>query len=207
MRPGWGGRRHRTYNRAIERATAVSKGLARDLLEVFVLALGLYLLATFSIQTVHVVGFSMYPTLDSGDLLLASKLDYRIHSPERGDIVILKDPLDPTKDFIKRVVGLPGDHVLIRDHHVLINGVTLTEPYVETWQATPNWPQQPDAIDGETVPPSSFFVLGDNRDHSSDSRVFGYIGRDQIDAKAVARFWPFAHADLLNLRPTLAKEP
>ena len=207
MLPRCGSCSARIYNRAIERATAVTKGLARDLLEVFILALGLYLLATFTIQTVHVVGSSMYPTLSSGDLLIASKLDYRLHNPQRGDIVILKDPLDPTKDFIKRVVGLPGDHVLIRDHRVLINGVALTEPYVETWSTTPNWPQQPDAIDGETVPPDSFFVLGDNRDHSSDSRLFGYIGRDQIDARAVARFWPFAHMDLFNMRPTLAKEP
>lgn len=175
--------------------------------EVFALALLLYLLATTTVQTVHVVGSSMTPTLASGDLLIASKIDYRLSSPQRGDIVVLKDPLDPTKDFIKRVVGLPGDHILIRDHRVLINGVALTEPYVDSWVTTPNWPVQPDQVDGEAVPAGSYFVLGDNRDHSSDSRLFGYITKDQISARAVARFWPFGHVELFNVRPTLAKEP
>ena len=148
----------------------------------------------------------MTPTLSSGDLLIASKLDYRLGNPQRGDIVILQDPLDPSKDFIKRVVGLPGDHVLIRDHHVLINGVALAEPYVDTWVTTPNWPAQPDQVDGEAVPAGSYFVLGDNRDHSSDSRLFGYITKDQISARAVVRLWPFRRWELLTVRPTLAKE-
>ena len=106
----------------------MTKGAARDVLEVLVLALGLYLLATTTIQTVHVVGLSMSPTLSDNDLLIASKIDYRLHDPERGDIIILKSPIDPGRDYIKRVIGLPFDHLLIRNHHVLINGVGLEEP-------------------------------------------------------------------------------
>ncbi len=184
-----------------------TRGLLAEVFEVVVLALGLYLVITFAVQTVHVLGLSMYPTLDDQDYLIATKIDYRLHDPQRGDIIIMRDPFDNSKDFIKRVVGLPGDHVLIRDHHVLINGTALSEPYVSSWVTTANWPAQPDAVDGESVPPDSYFVLGDNRDHSSDSRLFGYITRDQIDGRAVARFWPLDRAAFLNLRPTLAKEP
>ena len=171
-----------------------------------VLAVGLYLVATTTVQTVHVVGISMTPTLQNDDLLIASKIDYRLHPPERGDIIILKSPLDPTRDYIKRVVGMPGDHILIRDHHVLVNGEVLEEPYVGNWVATPDWPQNPDAVDGEAVPPDMYFVMGDNRDHSSDSRLFGWVNRDQIDGKALARFWPLSHATLLDVRPYFAKD-
>jgi signal peptidase I len=187
------------------KALVFGPGAVRDLLEVVVLALALYLAASATVQTVHVVGDSMNPTLQTQDLLIASKLDYRLHDPQRGDIIILKSPLDPSKDYIKRVIGLPGDRVLIRDHTVLINGRALTEPYVQTWVTSPNWPATPDAVDGELVPPGMYFVMGDNRDHSSDSRVFGWVSRDQVDARAVVRVWPVAHFDVLALRPTFAK--
>ena len=157
-------------------------------------------------QTVHVVGLSMYPTLNNGDLLIASKLDYRIHPPERGDIVIMKDPLDPSRNFIKRVIGLPGDRILIRDGHVFVNGAQLEEPYVDAARVAGSWPTRSGSGSGEAVPPDSYFVLGDNRDHSSDSRYFGYVNRDQIEGKAVVRFWPVSQLELLNVRPYLANE-
>jgi signal peptidase I len=116
--------------------------------------------------------------------------------------------MDPSKDFIKRIVGLPGDRVLIHDRHVFLNGVRLDEPYVAgDWRITGEWPASYLTPSGELVPPNSYFVLGDNRDHSSDSRQFGYINRDQIDGKALVRVWPLNKASLLDLRPTLAKEP
>jgi signal peptidase I len=170
-----------------------------------VLALGLYLLATATIQTVHVVGASMTPTLSDNDFLVASKIDYHLHAPERGDIIILKSPLDPSRDYVKRVIGLPFDHILIRDRHVLVNGVVLEEPYVQNWISSGNWPAHPDAADGEVVPKDMYFVMGDNRDHSSDSRLFGYVSRDQIDGKAVARVWPWSHIAFLDARPILAR--
>jgi signal peptidase I len=122
--------------------------------------------------------------------------------------VILKDPMDPSKDFIKRIIGLPGERIMIRNRQVFVNARPLEERYVSSvWVATPNWPDQPAEPDGEVVPPATYFVLGDNRDHSSDSRLFGYISRDQIEGKAVVRIWPFRQAALLDARPTLAKEP
>src|SRR5438094_9293489 len=98
------------------------KSLLGEVLEVVVLALGLYLVITVAVQTVHVIGLSMYPTLDNDDYLIATKLDYHFHAPQRGDIIIMRDPYDPSKDFIKRVVALPGDRILIRDRRVLVNG-------------------------------------------------------------------------------------
>src|SRR5437868_3640495 len=107
------------------------KSLLGEVLEVVVLALGLYLVITVAVQTVHVIGLSMYPTLDNDDYLIATKLDYRFHQPQRGDIIIMRDPYDPSKDFIKRVIALPGERLLIKDGHVYINGRQLSEPYLD----------------------------------------------------------------------------
>ncbi len=172
-----------------------------------VLALVLYVLASLTVQAVHVVGSSMNPSLRDNDLVLASKLDYHLHRPSRGDIVIVKDPHDPAQNFIKRIIGLPGDHILIRSGQVYVNGSRLNEPYEGGAQSTAAWPAFPSRTDGEVVPLRSYFVLGDNRDHSSDSRVFGYVAEGQLEGKAVVRFWPLSRAQLLNVRPSLAREP
>jgi signal peptidase I len=187
----------------VDRSGFTTKALLRDIAQVAVLALAIYLVASFTVQTVHVVGFSMTPTLQNNDLLVASKLDYRLHPPERGDIVILKNPGLSTEDYIKRVIGLPGEHVLIRDARVFVNGRPLVEPYLnQPWTLTPDWPVNPSDPQGETVPRASYFVLGDNRDHSSDSRYFGYISLSQIEGKAVLRFWPPSTVQLLNAKPS-----
>ena len=175
---------------AAENSTAGS--LLRELLEVVVLAVILYFGISFAVQTVHVEGLSMFATLDDNDYLIANKIDYRLHAPQRGDIIILRPPTDNSKDFIKRVIALPGEKLLIRDGIVYINGKRLDEPYLpEAWTVLNNWPT--DGTDGSVVPPNDYFVMGDNRNRSQDSRVFGYIGRDRIDGRAWFRVWPIAH--------------
>ena len=157
---------------------------------------------------VRVVGHSMDPTLADGDLVLSTRLDYRLHAPDRGDIVIFKDPYNPAQEFVKRIVGLPGDRLLIRAGHLYVNSVRLQEPYlVKPWLVTTNWPSFPTGPEGETVPPDNYFVLGDNRDNSGDSRLFGYITSHQILGKAIARILPLGHAGALNQKPALAREP
>jgi signal peptidase I len=169
------------------------RGILTEVAEVAVLALGLYLIINVAIQTVHVVGLSMFPTLGDQDYLVATKIDYRFHPPQRGDIIIMRDPYDASQDFIKRVIGLPGDRLLIRNGELFINGRHVDEPYInqEPWTQNADWPPgESPSTDGRALNPDEYFVMGDNRNHSSDSRLFGPVHRDQIQARAWIRVLP-----------------
>jgi len=158
-----------------------------------VLAVILYFGISFAVQTVHVEGLSMFATLDNNDYLIADKIDYRLHAPQRGDIIILRPPTDNSKDFIKRIIAVPGERLLIRDSIVYINGHRLVEPYLpEAWTANTSWNQCGNP-DGCVMAPDQYFVMGDNRNRSQDSRIFGPIGRDRIDGRAWFRIWPIDH--------------
>ena len=165
--------------------------LLREVVEVVVLAVILYLGITFAVQAVHVEGVSMYATLDDHDYLVANKIDYRLHAPQRGDIIILRPPADNSRDFIKRVIALPGERLLIRDGIVYINGQRLDEPYLpERWTNLNSW--SPGGSDGTVMPANQYFVMGDNRNKSQYSRYFGPISRDRIDGRAWFRIWPLS---------------
>jgi len=192
--------------RAAQAAPAATTGpssLLREVAEVVVLAIILYFGISFAVQAVHVEGLSMYATLDDNDYLIANKIDYRLHPPQRGDIIILRPPTDNSKDFIKRVIALPGEKLLIRNSVVYINGRRLDEPYLpEAWTTFNNWPQN--GADGQVMRPNEYFVMGDNRNRSQDSRIFGPIGRDRIDGRAWFRIWPLDHfGDIYSKVPTL----
>jgi len=183
--------------------TTGASSLLREVAEVVVLAIILYFGISFAVQAVHVEGLSMYATLDDNDYLIANKIDYRLHPPQRGDIIILRPPTDNSKDFIKRVIALPGEKLLIRDSVVYINGKRLDEPYLpEAWTTLNNWPQT--GSDGQVMRANEYFVMGDNRNRSQDSRIFGPIGRDRIDGRAWFRIWPLDHfGDIYSKVPTL----
>jgi signal peptidase I len=175
-----------------------TRRLAIELGQVAVLALVLYLALTFAVQTVRVLGSSMYPTLTNQSYLIAAKLPYRLHDPQRGDIVILRDPEDSSQDFIKRVIGLPGERILIRGGHIYINGRMLVEPYLHLsspWVTQANWPDNGNAV---TLGPDEYFVMGDNRNNSSDSRVFGPIHRNSIEADAWIRLLPLPDIGMIG---------
>lgn len=162
--------------------------LFREVAEVVVLAFILYFGISFAIQAVHVEGLSMFATLNDNDYLIANKLDYRFGNPQRGDIIILRPPTDNSKDFIKRVIAVPGDRLRIVNGMVCINGRMLDEPYLpEAWTTDSTWNGGTEQVMG----PNEYFVMGDNRNRSQDSRIFGPITRDRIDGKAWFRIWPF----------------
>src|SRR5437870_7283249 len=184
-----------------ERSTASS--LLREVAEVVVLAVILYVGISFAVQAVHVEGLSMFATLDNNDYLIANKIDYRLHAPQRGDIIILRPPTNNSTDFIKRVIALPGEKLLIRSGVVYINGHRLDEPYLpEAWSNDNNYPRN--GSDGEVMPSDQYFVMGDNRNRSQDSRFFGPISRDRIDGKAWFRIWPLSEfGNIYKKVPTL----
>jgi signal peptidase I len=194
------------HQRAAGAATteqSAGSSLLREVAEVVVLAFILYFGISFAVQAVHVEGLSMFATLDNNDYLIANKIDYRLHPPQRGDIVILRPPTNNSTDFIKRIIALPGERLLIRDGQVFINGRMLVEPYLpEAWTQDNDWPAN--GTDGEVIPPNDYFVMGDNRNRSQDSRFFGAIGRDRIDGKAWFRIWPFGDWNIYAKMPYFA---
>src|SRR2546428_465599 len=181
------------------------KSFLRDTLEIVFLALVLYVVIQYAVQTVHVLGSSMYSTLHDNDLLVASKISYKLHPPQRGDIIVFKPPDEASRDFIKRVIALPGERIRIAKSVVYINGQVLHEPYLpEAWTYNNNWP--PSGQD-QLIPPDEYFVMGDNRNHSSDSRTFGPITLDSILGKAEIRLWPLGDVAFLAAKPPSASVP
>src|SRR5256712_11612210 len=156
---------------------STASSLLRELAEVVVLAIILYFGISFAVQTVHVEGLSMFATLDDNDYLIADKIAYRLHAPQRGDIVILRPPTDNSKDFVKRVIALPGEQLMIHDGVVLINGHRLDEPYLpEGWTDFAK-------LAPLSIPPNEYFLTGHNRNRSQDARTFGPLSPDRIHGR------------------------
>lgn len=157
------------------------KKTARDLIETIALALVLFLIINTVSARVRVDGFSMVPTLQDGEFVLVNRVAYRMGQPARGDIIVFRSTVEPKLDLIKRVIGLPGDRVHVENGSVSVNGATLEEPYIA---AAPlysgDW----------TVPVGSLFVLGDNRNDSSDSHAWGFLPEENIIGKALVIYWP-----------------
>ncbi len=143
---------------------------------------------TFVVQAFYIPSGSMEPTLHVDDRILVSKFSYRLGDIERGDVIVFHYPLNPGKDFVKRVVGLPGETVELRDGVVLINGAPIKELYPTALAGgdracTSNYGPQ-------KIPPGHFFVLGDNRCNSEDSRFFGFVPEHNVVGKALLIYWP-----------------
>jgi signal peptidase I len=151
----------------------------------------------FLYQPVKVEGTSMNPLLSDQERIFINKFVYHFEPIERGDVIVFWYPLDRSKSFIKRVVGLPGESIEIRDGHVYINGQELADQYVPA-----------NYLDGSTyaphrVPVDGYFVMGDHRDSSNDSRVFGPVARQFIYGKAVFAYWPADHFGSLTSSSTV----
>jgi len=159
------------------------KSMIRELLET-VISAGViaFFIITFIGQVTVVQGASMETTLHNKERLIANKIGYRLESPKRGEIIIFRPPLDTKRNYIKRVIGIPGDKIKIVEGIVYLNDEALDESYVEY----KSYENMPDII----VPDDSYFVLGDNRPNSSDSRYWGFVPRKNVVGKAWVVFWP-----------------
>ena len=183
-----------------------ARRIAWELMQTLVLAALIFLMVRGVAQNFRVEGPSMEPGLHNGQYLLVNKavyfkLDLQVlsryipfvdggedssrflfHGPERGDVVVFRYPRDPSRDFIKRIIGVPGDTVAISDGVVTVNGAAIDEPYINGG-ANSN-------LDPKVVPEGSYFVLGDNRPNSSDSRNWGFVPEENIIGKAMFSYWP-----------------
>jgi signal peptidase I len=163
------------------RAATLFSAWMRDL--VISLAISAFIIV-FLYQPVKVEGTSMMPSLDDQERIFINKFVYRIEPIQRGDIVVFRYPRDPAKSFIKRVIGVAGDHVHIVDGRVYLNSKMLVEDYVPAmYQDGRSYPEI-------IVPPDTYFVLGDHRSLSNDSRDFGPVDASYIYGKAVFGYWP-----------------
>jgi signal peptidase I len=147
---------------------------------------------THHAQAFTIPAGSMQPALLVGDYVMVDKSAYRDRAPQRGDIVVFPYPPDERRTFIKRVVALPGEQILIREHRLTVNGRPLAEPYVATAVGVRQVASACDYAFGcepITVPADSYFLLGDNRDNSQDSRYWGFVRRDKIMGRVVTIYW------------------
>ncbi len=157
--------------------------LWRELTEIALLVVSIYTFVNLSTVRAIVEGPSMQPNFYTGQLIIVNRFAYYFRSPARGDVIVLHDPQDPSEDFIKRVVGLPGETVQMKGGRVYINGRLLDEPYIAEFCNT--CPDDVWKLDEE-----HYFILGDNRNHSLDSHRFGPIDRRLIVGQAWIRYWP-----------------
>ena len=191
--------------------------VARDIIEAVVLAAVVFLLLQSTVRNFKVDGSSMDPTLEGGQYLLVNRLvylrldmerlsgivpfwqaedttpRYAVHSPNRGEIIVFKFPRDETKDFVKRVVGLPGEVIEMKNGDVIINGEVLEEPYLAPNNKDNSTRDPIQLKDGE------YYVLGDNRARSNDSRNWGPVPEANLRGKVWMVYWPFSGIQTLNV--------
>lgn len=186
-------------------STAPKPSLASHLIEFIqtlvifaAIASAIYL---FVAQPHKVSGASMDPNFKHGDYILTDKISYRFWEPIRGDVVVFKNPKDTSQDFIKRIIGIPGDLVEVGDGHIFLNSRQLNEPFLKSGVTTKSgfFLKENEEI---IVPQNHYIVLGDNRPNSSDSREWGFIAKNEIIGRVILRYWP---QDTIGLFPAAYK--
>jgi signal peptidase I len=166
-----------------------------DVLETLILSVILFAAINAVSARIRVDGSSMEPSLHSGEFVIVNKLTYKLGTPQIGDVIVFHFPRDPEQEYIKRVIGLPGDHVAIQGGKVYVNGQQLNESYI----AAP--PAYDTTVD---VPNNALFVLGDNRNNSSDSHNWGTVPLSYVVGKAVIVYWPPTDWGVIDHVPSTA---
>jgi signal peptidase I len=166
----------------------------REVIEVIIFVVLVFLIVHFALAVRTIVDPKMSPALKQGQWVAINQMAYIFGTPSRGELVLMADPSNNSNVMIRRVIGLPGDTITLTATTVAVNGVTLTESYV---QANPGVPANP-VVGNFTVPKDSFYVLGDNRTEADDSRQFGIVPRQNISGKALAVYWPLSSFHFLS---------
>ncbi len=170
-----------------------------DIIQVIVFASAIFAFIYLLILQPHKIkGLSMSPNFPDGEYLLTDKVSYRFHEPERGDVVVFEAPTSTEgEEFIKRIIGLPGEKISIQNANIYINGRELNEEYIANniYTSGGSFLAEGKTV---TVPEGQFFVAGDNRPHSSDSRAWGFIGIKAITGRAWLIYWPISFAGTIK---------
>ena len=161
-----------------------------DILQTIVLALAIFMVVYFFLMQPHQVrGSSMFPNFKDGEYLLTDKISYRLSNPKRGDVIVFEAPPNRREDFIKRIIGLPGEEVTLKEGKIFVNNSQLNETYLPLSSST----QAGTYLEEEKttrLKDNEYFVFGDNRNFSSDSRMWGPIKREDITGRAFFVYWP-----------------
>jgi signal peptidase I len=168
-----------------------------DFLETIVVSLAIFAVVyIFLFQPHQVDGKSMEPNFHNAEYILTDKVSYRMHPPKRGDVVVFHSPQDERVDFIKRIIGVPGDIVMVKGGHIYLNDQKLEEEYVNDPGQVLAGKFMHEGVSVD-VPPGQYLVMGDNRLHSSDSREWGFVSTAGIVGRAFFRYWPISDFGLV----------
>ncbi len=176
-----------------ERPQIGRRSFGRELIETVLLIIAIYTFVNLATARFVVEGRSMYPSFEGDEYLIVSRFDYIIGDPQRGDIVVFHYPQNPERDFIKRVIGLPGETITMQNGQVFVNGEPIDEPYVLDLCASTNCTNREWVLGND-----DYFVLGDNRNASQDSTRFGPINRKHIVGRAWIQYWPPSRWRIIN---------
>jgi len=169
------------------------KALLREIALTLILAIVIFLILQFTVQSFEIWGQCMEPNFYQGERLLVNKAVYHFTDPKRGDVIILHPPPEPSKSYIKRIIALPGDSIEVKEGAVYINGTKLDETYIKEPPAY--------TLTERTIPDNEYFVLGDNRNNSYDSYDWGPVSRENIIGKAWLSFWPIKDWGIVHHYP------
>ena len=168
----------------------------RDIIITILIALLIFILLHTTVGSFKVYGTSMMPGIKDGEYIMVAKISYYFGPPQRGDVIVFDSPRNPGSDLIKRVIGIPGDTIEIKDNRVFLNKQPLNEPYILE-KPVYRYPEQ-------QVPPGNYFVLGDNRNNSSDSHTGWLLPKENIIGKALFSYWPPPDWSIVKHYPILA---
>jgi len=162
--------------------------LVREIIETIVLTILMFLIINQAVQNFDVVGMSMESRLHNGERVMVDKATYLFHAPSRGDVIVFVAPPQPTEDYVKRIIGIPGDVISVKNGVPTVDGVTLKEFYLDPKRVSASPSDKP--VNNLVVPAGEYFVMGDNRVDSYDSRSWGLLPRGNIIGRAALVYWP-----------------